>query len=260
MAARLDLPEVTLVAVTSVNLSATIHALEQCMRNASYGAVKLLTDKVPSGLPANAQWEPIEPLRSAGAYSDFILQKLAAHVATSHCLLVQWDGHVINPEHWRPEFLNYDYIGASWPQFSDGNDVGNGGFSLRSRALLEACQSPQFQSSHPEDLAICRHNRVWLEARGMRFAPRRLADLFSAERAGDPTCSFGYHGIWHMPHLFGRDEFWEIYRGLDERSTVQHDFGQLLWQMSSDRRGTGRALRMVRDRFLDAVARQRREH
>lgn len=259
MRARLDLPDVTLIAVTSVNLSATIRALAECMRHASFGAVKLLTDSVPFGLPENAQWEPIEPLRSAEAYSDFVLQKLAAHVATSHCLIVQWDGHVINPEHWRSEFLNYDYIGASWPQFSDGHDVGNGGFSLRSRALLEACRSPQFHNSHPEDLAVCRHNRAWLEARGMRFAPRHLADLFSAERAGDPTCSFGYHGVWHMPSTIGVDAFWEIYVGLDDRSTLQHDFAQLLWHMASSDSGAGRSFRMICDRVLDAVARRRKE-
>ncbi|RNJ62871.1 MAG: hypothetical protein EDM03_09035 [Porphyrobacter sp. IPPAS B-1204] len=249
----------TLVAVTSVNLSATIRALGHCMQHASFGAVKLLTDSVPYGLPENAQWEPIEPLRSSRAYSDFILQKLAAHVATSHCLLVQWDGHLINPEHWRPEFLDYDYIGASWPQFGDGHDVGNGGFSLRSRALLEACQDPQFLRSHPEDLAICRHNRALLEGCGMRFAPRHLADLFSAERVGDPSCSFGYHGVWHMPSTIGMDAFWEIYVGLDDRSTVQHDFVQLLWQMASSGRGAGRSFRMIRDRVLDAVARRRIE-
>ena len=42
---------------------------------------------------------------------------------------------------WRPEFLDYDYIGAVWPHVLDKYNVGNGGFSLRSKALLEACRA-----------------------------------------------------------------------------------------------------------------------
>ncbi|MGJ0240071.1 DUF5672 family protein, partial [Novosphingobium fluoreni] len=59
----------------------------------------------------------IEALRSSRAYSDFILKDLVGSIKTSHCLIAQWDGHVINAACWDPAFLMYDYIGASWPQF-----------------------------------------------------------------------------------------------------------------------------------------------
>ena len=98
---------------------------------------------------------------------------------------------------------------------TDGLDVGNGGFSLRSRRLLEICRSPQFLFSHPEDVAIGRHNRPWLVAQGVRFAPRELADSFSAERASSVKAAFGFHGVWHMPQLIGADRFWEAYCELD---------------------------------------------
>lgn len=248
---RLELPEVTLIAVTSVNISATITALKNSMAQIGFGSAKLLTDRAPAQIPEGIEWVSIAPLTSAQAYSDFILHHLADHVVTPHCLLVQWDGHVLNADRWQAEFLSYDFVGASWPQFSDGHDVGNGGFSLRSRALLEACRNPSFRPSHPEDLAIGRQNRNWLEMQGLRIAPRSLADAFAAERAGNPATSFGYHGVWHMPRLLGREEFWRLYLGLDERASIRHDFHSLLRQVASGKGGAKRALHFIRNRIDD---------
>lgn len=249
---RLELPQVTLIAVTSVNISATISALNESMARIGFGSAKLLTDRAPAQLPEGIEWVPIARLASAQGYSDFILDHLADHVATPHCLLVQWDGHVIDAGRWIPEFLDHDYVGASWPQFSDGHDVGNGGFSLRSRALLEACRATGFRPSHPEDLAIGRHNRNWLEAQGLRFAPRALADTFAAERAGNPSTSFGYHGVWQMPGILGRQKFWQIYLSLDERGSIRHDFYSLLRQVARGKGGAKRALHFIRNRIDDA--------
>ena len=250
---RLFLGDVTLLAVTSVNLPATVAALEACLANIDYGAAKLLSDRNPGTLPPGLEHVEIPPLRSSRAYSNFVLRDLGDHVATSHALLVQWDGHVIDAKRWRSDFLDYDFIGASWPQFSDGFDVGNGGFSLRSRALIQSCRDPEFEIFHPEDLAIGRKNRTMLEAHGLRFAPRDLADLFSAERAGNTATSFGFHGVWHMPDLLGRDEFWRIYRGLDERTSVHHDVGTLMWKLAGGRGGARRALGWLGDRLGHAV-------
>lgn len=250
---RLTLPQVTLLAVTSVNLAATLAALKMTMSEVTFGAVKLLTDRDPGPLPPGLQTVNIPPIISAEAYSHFVLRSLPDYVYTSHALLVQWDGHVLDAQRWRPEFLEFDYVGARWPQFTDGYDVGNGGFSLRSRALMDACRDPAFRLSHPEDVAICRVNRDLLEARGLRFAPKELADAFSVERAGSLSSSFGYHGVWHMPRLFGVEKFWRIYRGLDERTSVRHDFASLLWQLARGRGGMVRSIGLVADRLCDAI-------
>jgi hypothetical protein len=251
------LPQVTLVAVTSVNVAATVAALQRSMDEVAFGSVMLLAHERPRALPQAVQWHSIEPLGSSRAYSEFILRRLPAYVTTSHCLLVQWDGHVLNGSRWRDEFLSYDYIGASWPQFPDGHDVGNGGFSLRSRALLQASQHPDFVVSHPEDLAIGRINRTWLEEQGLRFATADVADRFSAERKGDPLRCFGFHGVWHMPQALGLDHFWRIYAELDDRGTVKHDFQDILWQCARGRGGLGRAMRLLYDRFADATGSRR---
>jgi hypothetical protein len=244
-----DLSDVTLVAVTSVNVAATVAAIERSMAQASFGAVKLLTDSLPVNLPSSIEWVPITPISTSESYSNFILERLVDHLTTSHCLVTQWDGHVLDGSRWRPEFLEYDYIGATWPQFDDCHVVGNGGFSLRSKVLLEACRSSGFRPSHPEDLAICRYNRVWLEAQGIRFAPTALADTFSAERQGDPAQSFGYHGIWHMPKVFGCETFWEIYASLDDRTSARHDFFNLVKQVVRGRGGLRRAIALICDQL-----------
>jgi hypothetical protein len=246
---RLSLPQVTLCAVTSVNLRATLRALAVSLDEVDFADCLLFTDApIASPLP-EIRIIPVPRIDSTDSYSAFVLLELARYVTTSHCLVVQWDGHVLDAQRWRPEFLQYDYIGARWTGFDDGHDVGNGGFSLRSRRLMEACLEPGFNPSHPEDLAIARHNRAWLEQQGMQFAPPALADAFSAERASDPRTTFGYHGVWNMPRTIGLESFWDVYRDLDHRRTVLDDFDAILDDVRRGPSGAWRATRMRWDRY-----------
>lgn len=246
---RFTLPQVTLCAVSSVNVAATILALETSLTQIGFAAALLFTDSLLRPDHPGITVVPIDRIPSSRAYSDFLLTRMVDHIFTSHCLVIQWDGHVLDAQRWRPEFLDYDYIGASWPQFSDGHDVGNGGFSLRSRRLMQLCRDQTFELSHPEDVAIGRVNRVWLESKGMRFAPRELADQFSAERAGDVLQSFGYHGAWLMPRAVGIEPFWSLYQDLDDRGTIRHDFTSILKQINQERGGSIRALRLILDQI-----------
>lgn len=244
MTAYLDLPQVTLISATSINIEATLQAIEACQSRVCFAACKLLTHEQPSRSLPGLEIVITPRLDTAEHYSRFMLADLADHVDTPHCLVVQWDGFIVNPERWSPRFLDYDYIGASWPQFLDGHDVGNGGFSLRSRRLLHACRAPQFTPSHPEDVAIGRHNRHWLEAQGLRFADHELAGRFSAERKGSPKATFGFHGVWHMPALVGVDRFWKMYRGLEDRSSVHHDRRAIMRELAARPQGLRRCVRM----------------
>jgi hypothetical protein len=77
--------------------------------------------------------------------------------------------------------------------------VGNGGFSLRSRKLLQALQDPSLVMRHPEDLCICHDHRAWLEREhGMRFAPLALARRFAYERLLPEGPTFGFHGLFNL--------------------------------------------------------------
>ena len=187
-------------------------------------------------------------MRSASDYSRFVLGQLADHVRTEHCLLIQWDGFVIDPGEWDERFLEYDYIGAPWPQFGDGDDVGNGGFSLRSRKLLEACRSPGFRQSHPEDVAIGRVNREYLELeQGIVFADTATAARFAFERSAPSGPTFGFHGVFNMIPLLGADRFWRIYQGLDDASTVFHDYWLLMRQLGTGSRAAARRFELSLD-------------
>jgi hypothetical protein len=250
---RLSLPQVTLCAVTSVNVAATLRALEVSAAQVDFAQIMLLTDSPAWAVDSAIRVVPIAPLRSSAAYSDFLLTKLVDYVDTTHCMIAQWDGHLLDASRWKPAFLDYDYIGASWPQFDDGHDVGNGGFSLRSRRLMDLCRAAPFVPAHPEDVAIARTNRDWLETQGMRFAPRDLADAFATERSGDLATSFGYHGAFNMPRALGPQAFWQVYGGLEELGSIRHDFLRILRHAARGPGGLGRARRMIADRLRHAA-------
>ncbi|MEM9084356.1 MAG: DUF5672 family protein [Pseudomonadota bacterium] len=256
---RLRLKTITLCAVSSSNLMATVQAMEASLSQIEFAGALLFTDQEAPAIglkpTSEIQVVSIDKIQSSEAYSHFLLERLPRHISTSHCLVVQWDGHVIDAGRWNDEFLKYDYIGASWPQFVDGHDVGNGGFSLRSVRLMKACGKPEFRSHHPEDVAICRTNRAFLEDLGMHFAPVELADQFSAERASDPSNTFGYHGAFLMPKVMGVDAFWRVYRGLSDRKTIWTDFGSIFSSVGRRQGGAGRALILLRDRMLAALKR-----
>ncbi len=90
----------------------------------------------------------IDRLRSKADYGAFVVKSLPNYVQLPYALVVQWDGYVIDPDAWLPEFRHYDYIGAKWTWFKDGLTVGNGGFSLRSQKLLRTLALPRFELSH----------------------------------------------------------------------------------------------------------------
>ena len=256
--ARLSLHDVTICAAASVNVAATVRALESCLDQINFADCLLFGAGGYSTADARIRVIDGPTLLSAADYSNFILHRLGDHVETSHALIVQWDGFVLDAAHWDPRFLECDYIGAAWPQFDDGHDVGNGGFSLRSRRLMDACQHPQFVGGHPEDVAICRTNRALLELQGIRFADRALADLFSFERTKPPGPTFGFHGIFNMIPALGADRFWELYCCLDDRKTALVDYRLLMKQLGSGRNVLGRRARLTRDvlRLLLQLGRQ----
>lgn len=192
----LALRNVTLVTVNCDKIREGIFALEESSKDIEFGAVKLLTS-------AETNFENtvrIDPLSSVEAYSKFLVKKLAEYIETDYLLIVQSDGYVKNWKAWSDEFLKFDYIGATW-WYKDGHNVGNGGFSLRSKKLMLALKDdPQIRTLHPEDHIICKTYRTHLERRhGITFAPEGVADRFSIEGYKQPhkqtySGQFGFHG------------------------------------------------------------------
>lgn len=233
------LPNVTLVAVTSVALEATLAALETSMKKVEFGHALLLTDKSPGRSGDKAiEWRKISPIRSRLEYSRFMLHELADHIETSHALCIQWDGFVLRGEAWDPKFADYDYIGAVWPHFSDGKRVGNGGFSLRSRKLLKTCKSLPFDGSEQEDVLIARTFREALERRGVRFAPEQLARKFSFERTLPTGDEFGFHGAFNLVRYLSSRDAMALFSSLERGVLTFREHLELLrWAIRHGRFG-----------------------
>lgn len=208
----LNLPTVTLLGIDCLNVERLQLALDICTREVNFGAVKLLTSLPTS----DVRCVTIPAINSIEDYSRFCLTQLHEYVDTNHVLVVQHDGFVLNPSAWRDEWLEFDYIGApiqigEWtvdrhdvPQTETGSlVVGNGGFSLRSKKLLDLTASlaatGDFILTEPEDWAICYTEKTKLETLGIRFASVPVAERFSFEgRSPDYykyVDSFGFHGL-----------------------------------------------------------------
>jgi len=209
-----DLPRVTLVAVTSVKIPETIRALKKSMAGLRFHEVLLLTDAKISLDDAGIRVVNIEKLDYIG-YSRFMFHRLKDYIKSDFALVVQHDGYVVRPESWNDEFLGYDYIGAPWPKGAhftpEGVEVrvGNGGFSFRSRKLLEAPAklglSLEAHSSgyHNEDGFLCIEYRAALEKAGIRFAPVEVAARFSREKRLPDSVRypFGFHNLDNLPSV-----------------------------------------------------------
>jgi hypothetical protein len=201
---RVDIPRTTLCCIDCTTHALAARALRASLGECRFERALLLTDREMA--VDGVEVRLIEPIATGVDYSSFVLTRLARHIETDHVLLVQWDGYVLSGAAWRSEFQSYDYIGARWPHVP-GIEVGNGGFSLRSRRLLEATSAPGFAVGHPEDTAICVDNRGTLEhAHGIRFAPGVLADRFSYERTKEPGQQFGFHGLFNVPDFLRPEE------------------------------------------------------
>lgn len=209
----LNLDSVTLVSVTSIKLERTLKALHYSARNIKFGRVMICThlDSLHLDGIENVQ---VKRMGSLNDYSYNVIYELPPLIQTEYALIVQFDGFVVNPQAWDSEFLNYDYIGAPFelPPADDAIThrdrsgrlfrVGNGGFSLRSKRLMDLPISTKmpwtdFHGVFNEDCFICANNRHLYEAAGMRFAPLEVAAKFSRESnipENEGIGTFGFHG------------------------------------------------------------------
>jgi hypothetical protein len=142
----------------------------------------------------------IPKINSKEAYSTFVVKELWKYITTSHVLIVQWDSWILNEEIWTDEFLDYDTTGALW-LYNDGRDNGNGGFSIKSKRLLNILATDPFiEITHPEDEICGRLYRKYLETNyDIKFAPESLCDLFSFECREPYQRTLGFHSFFHQP-------------------------------------------------------------
>ena len=173
----LNLPQVTLIAYTGLDIEGHQKALDYSCREIKFGDVKLIIDKSDS----------------IDEWNKKIIYELPKHIKTDYAILIHRDGFIVNPEVWNDSWLNWDYIGAPWPLPTDNfsyrdskgiiQRVGNS-VSLRSKRLLDFGTKLEWKSFHGftnEDGFICVNYRHEYENAGMKFAPIEVAKWFSRE-------------------------------------------------------------------------------
>jgi hypothetical protein len=186
--------------IEKIQLSAK--ALNFSSKNIKFSKIKLFSTYCPTFFDETYIY--IKNL-SMIEYNDFLINSLVNYIESDYVLLVQWDGFVLRPELWNDIFLNYDYVGAPWPSEwpNRAGRVGNGGFSLRSKKLMDFVSKMGFVSKEDslEDNYICLENRKLIEENGFKFATVDVAAKFSWEnpiKEGSPMATFGFHGR-HLP-------------------------------------------------------------
>lgn len=181
------------------SFNSSLFAINQCIDKVDFGEV-IFMSAFKSDI-AGVGYKHIKPM-GIGQYSKLVGGNLTDHINTQFVLIAQHDGFVLNTANWRPEFLDYDYIGAPWSLEATKRPecrVGNGGFSLRSKRLLDTCQKHHGGTTDNEDWHICVISKPLFEKHGNVFAPIELATWFSIESNipefdGDIKKRFGFHG------------------------------------------------------------------
>lgn len=197
----ISLPDVTLICVDTVQYGEAIYALTKSLEQISPARTIFFTDIVIDAPDDRIEIINIKHLFGTKDYSKWMLKELGKYaITTSHILVIQADGYVLDAEQWTDEFLKYSYIGAPWLEV-DGHNVGNGGFSLREFRLHEMLSEDEhILPIQPEDTGICRIYRNYLELKyGFTWAPVELAHKFSFELNQPKQPTFGFHQGHYKP-------------------------------------------------------------
>ena len=207
---NIKIPEVTLVAVDCTDrVPGTITALITSTKDIDFGVVKLLSHEKPLDLPDFIEYNEIPKISNIDEYNQFMFMDLGDYISTSHCLTVQDHAYILHPELWTDDWLQYDWIGSPWKIIpnayltDDGERVrnGNGGFSLRSKKLMDAphilgLKLEERQGYFNEDGNLAVYHRAKLLEYGIRYAPVEIASEFAYENTvpeNEGLLTFGYH-------------------------------------------------------------------
>lgn len=200
---KLQLPTVTLVAIDCINAEKAIKVIEHCKSLCDFGDVKILTS-IPIDYEHRVK---IIPLNSLLAYSIFMLTRFSQYIETEHCLIVQCDGWILNPDSFDKEWLNLDYIGGLYMQY---DLVGSGGFSLRSKKIMDHCSQimPKWDGSQKDaeriqkGLSYYEDGEISLSSKFRQFniaSPEQAANFSQAGNRNPEYFRekpFGFHRTW----------------------------------------------------------------
>jgi len=211
----IKLSNVTLISVDGTyNPINTLKALMYSYKDIEFGSVKLISSVKPKELPKSIRFYQIAKI-SYLLYNRFILHQLYKYIETEYCLLIQNDGFVLNASKWNNDFFQYDYIGAPWKLPCSHYRVGNGGFSLRSKKLLDFTRELEYKgiSKNNED-GIIACSKEEIINQGMKYADINIAYEFSVEDKIPEK-------EWNRDNCFGFHRFYD-YNNYKEKKILEN--------------------------------------
>jgi hypothetical protein len=245
---RIKLPELTIVSIDTdpISQSLTRAAILRTLAILEPSCV-IHFGREPLGV--GETFVRINRFASIDDYSEFVFKCLWPFCATEKIMIVHWDGHPANACYWDPEFINCDYIGAPWAWAQDQFRIGNGGFSIRSKRLMELCKNvqlrrhPEIPYANAEDIVIGRIYRRTLEDAGLSFASDELATQFSYETGPLREDVFGFHAPSNMPLFVSEDDLLETVDDLKRK--IVGKFGLEQFTKHAQMRGYHRLMRSL---------------
>jgi hypothetical protein len=211
--------DITIVIVETATHDLAKFSIEKTLSTIDCKEVITFSDRE---IISGAKFIPIRKQINLYDYSEIVLKQLWTYVETDHVLVIQWDGMAINKGLWTDEFLKYDYIGSIWPWPQQGINMGNGGFSLRSRRLIDACRNTEIKlggfAGQNEDIAICvEHRKLLQEQYKIQYAPEEIARQFATENEWLGRKTFGFHGMWNIPRFLSGSDIKHVINNMPDR-------------------------------------------
>ena len=86
---KLQLPNVTLVAMTSVDIYETVQAMKYSMRGIEFGDAVLITHEKPWYLPKNIRYSHTDKLDNIDKFNYKMTYELYKHINTDFALIIK---------------------------------------------------------------------------------------------------------------------------------------------------------------------------
>ena len=196
-----NLKDVTLCIVDCKNYDNAAKAISYCANecNIKFKESIYFSDLKHKNLDKqNILFKEIKKIKNTLEYDNFILKELYKHINSDFVLVVQHDGIIYNQDMWTEDFLKYDYIGSPWPHAPKfKNNVGNGGFSLRSKKFIDKVADfiGNDNCYEPEDVYCCETLCDQMISLKFKYADILTAANFSTELrcTFSNIDSFGFH-------------------------------------------------------------------
>jgi hypothetical protein len=225
----INLDNITLATVSSIEIDLHVRSLRYSSQYFKFAKTKFFSDKEIK--EDGIEWIKCEEMKDRLDYSFYMVNEFPKYIDTEFVLIVQGDGFIINPHKWTEIFLEYDYIGAPFPDepqygFTGDTRVGNGGFSLRSKKLIDMpikLNLPGRDKSVDrwwEDNYYCVAQRETLKKHGCKFAPLEVAKHFSHEITSSDMEGIEPFGCHSKP----RKEFYDFENEHKRRASLRPSY------------------------------------